>query len=229
MSSLTRSEVHFPLQFSDPEPFDLWVKSNKEVLTTAPEAQVAATLLPAMYKGEDLMVEEPLDPKFVDNLSTIQDIYSTWYSEANRIAIHAPKSDPKAPSSSTGCTAAFFTGGIDSFYTFLKHQNEVDALVYVHGLDVALDDNLLRTEVSSMIHEVGEYFDKKVIEVETNIRKFQNGVVHWGEYFGAALACVAHVLRQKISSIYIATAQTYQNLFPNGAHPLLDPLWGGSG
>ncbi len=71
---------------------------------------MAATLLPAMYKGEDLMVEEPLDPKFVDNLSTIQDIYSTWWPEAKRITIKAPTGESNSVLE-TGRTAAFFTGG----------------------------------------------------------------------------------------------------------------------
>jgi hypothetical protein len=42
-----------------------------------------------MYEGEDLAVEEPLDPIFADNLSTIQDIYSTWWSGTERIMVEA--------------------------------------------------------------------------------------------------------------------------------------------
>jgi hypothetical protein len=43
-----------------------------------------------MYEGEDLAVKEPLDPIFADNLSAIQDIYSTWWPEAERITVEAP-------------------------------------------------------------------------------------------------------------------------------------------
>ena len=77
-----RSDIHFRLPVDAQEPFGLWAKSSKHVLSAAPEAQVAATLLLSMYEGEDLAVEEPLDPIFADNLSATQDIYSTWWPEA---------------------------------------------------------------------------------------------------------------------------------------------------
>lgn len=225
--SSPQSKVCFSLQLDGRKPFDLWAKSNKEVLTATPEAQVAATLLPAMYKGENLTIEESLDPKFVDNLSTLQDIYSTWWPEAKRITIQAPTGDSNAVPE-TGRTAAFFTGGVDSFYTLLKHKEEIDALVCVHGFDVDLDDTVLRRQVTKMLREVGTRFDKEVIEVETNLRDFSDEQASWPRYHGAALAFAGLVLQPSFDRLLIASGAPYDELRPWGSHPLLDPRWGTS-
>jgi hypothetical protein len=220
----SRSEVHLNIQIGNQEPFDLWAKSTKEVLTAAPEAQVAVTLLPSMYNGEDLAIEEPLDPVFADNLSMVQDIYSTWWPEADRIRVKTPSGESK-PTPKTARTAAFFTGGVDSFYTLLKHKEEIDALVYVHGFDVDLDDTSLRRRVTEMLHNVGTHFGKEVIEVETNLRDFSDERVCWPRYHGAALAFAGLVLQPCFDRLLIASGAPYDQLRPWGSHPLLDPNW----
>ncbi len=219
-----RSEVHFRVSVDEQEPFALWAKSNREVLTAAPEAQVAATLLPAMRRGEDLTVDGPLDPAFAENLSTIQDIYATWWPEPERIAIQAPRRK-SSPTPTTRRTAAFFTGGVDSFYTLLKHKEEVDALVYVHGFDVDLDDTSLRRRVTEMLKKVSTRFDKRVIGVETNLRDFSDEHAGWPRYHGAALAFAGLVLQPSFDRLLIASGASYDELRPWGSHPLLDPRW----
>ncbi len=219
-----RSNVHFRLRVEKRELFDLWVRSNKEVLTDAPEAQVAATLLPAMQSGKDLTVDGPLDSTFAESLSTIQDIYVTWWPEPERIAIQAPRWE-SSPTPKTGRTAAFFTGGVDSFYTLLKHKEEVDVLVFVHGFDVDLDDTSLRQQVTEMLQEVGTGFDKEVIEVETNLRDFSDEHTGWPRYHGAALAFSGLVLQPSVDCLLIPSGAPYDELRPWGSHPLLDPRW----
>jgi len=120
---------------------------------------------------------------------------------------------------------AFFTGGVDSFYTFLKHKDEIDCLVYVHGYDMGLDKKLLLEQVSRKIREIANSFNKTVIEVKTDLRQFSNQFVSWGFYHGAALATVGHLLKHRVEKIYIPSSYTYDRLFLWGSHPLLDPLW----
>ena len=107
------SEIQLKLPMSGAEPRTVTFRSKGVPLVPASEAAVAATLLPAMQAGKDLHLDEPLDPAFAENLSTIQDIYATWYDDAQRIAVHAPDGTP-TPAPSTGQTATFFTGGVDS-------------------------------------------------------------------------------------------------------------------
>lgn len=219
-----RRELSFEFQIGD-KPFQtVYLRSKNHVLTPRSEAYVAATLLPAMKVGTDLAPPGPIDPEFADSLDTIQDIYSTWYDEAEQIEIDA-EMRPSPASNEFGRTATFFTGGVDSFYTLLKHRDEIDALVYVHGFDVELEDEKLRTEVSHMLQEVGSEFDKEVIEVETNLRDFSNPRVSWGKYHGAALAVTALSLQTNIDHIFVPSSLPYNILKPWGSNPLLDPLW----
>ena len=177
-----------------------------------------------MKAGADIVIDEPLDSTFAENLTTIQDIYATWYDDAERIAVRGPTVAPP-PAPNPKYTATFFSGGVDSFYTLLKHKEEIDALVYVHGFDVKLSDSKLRAQVSDMLHRVGEAFGKEVIEVETNLRDFSDFHVDWGQYHGAGLATVALSLQDRVDHIHIASSLPYNNLKPWGSSPVLDPLW----
>jgi len=69
-----------------------------------------------------------------------------------------------------GC---FFTGGVDSFFTYLRHRNEVTDLIFVHGYDVDLDDLPRRAEISAMGRAIEQATGVRFIELETNaIRLF---------------------------------------------------------
>lgn len=200
------------------------MRSKHTHLVTSPEAYVAATLLPAMKASADLVLDETIDPTFAENLRTIQDIYASWFAGAERIAVTAPTTaSPSLPPSNR--TATFFSGGVDSFYTLLKHEDAINALVYVHGFDVDFDAMPLRQQVSDMLWGVADHFGKTVIEIETNLRAFSDPRAGWGKYHGAALASIALALRQSIDRIFIPSSFPYSNLKPWGSSPLLDPRW----
>lgn len=196
------------------------------------ETAVAGLLLVAMAAGEDLCVDVPLDPTFAHNLSTIQEIYSTWGEGLSQIEVEAPPSFGKtADEEREGKAAAFFSGGVDSFYTLLKHEDEIDALVFVHGFDVSLEDSELRTAVSQRLRNVADAFDKQLIEVETSLKsvteqdRFTSELANWELSHGSALASVMHALPACVDRVYVAATQSYRHLFPWGSHPILDPQW----
>lgn len=222
----SEDEVRFELQVGY-EPRSVFFKADQSVLTRNSEAYISAALLPAMQEEKDLAPPGTLDPLFAENLQTIQDIYSTWYDKAEPISINAEVySSSDVSDRGKGQTATFFTGGVDSFYTLLKNKDEIDTLIYVHGLDVDLKNESLRQQVSEMIQKVGSELEKNVIEVEANIRAFSDNLASWGRYHGGVLAAVGHTLRKSISKVFIPASYTYDDLFPWGSHPLLDPLWG---
>ena len=222
----TGASVHFRINRGEENIITVCLRSDDHLLKPTPEAYVAATLLPAMKEGGDLTPPGPLDPQFTDNLETIQDIYSTWYPELHRVHIHADRASTTSRGSQGGKTAAFFTGGVDSFYTLLKHEDEIDALIYVHGFDVALSNLPLRRQVSDMVRAVGALFNKQVIEVETDLRAFSDRHARWERYHGAALTTVGLTLPKEFARCFIPSSFPYNHLRIWGSHPLLDPLWG---
>ncbi len=54
------------------------------------------------------------------------------------------------PSDLASGIACFFSGGVDSFYTLLKHREEITHIIFVHGFDIALEDHSLRAQASRM-------------------------------------------------------------------------------
>ncbi len=208
--------------------FEIYVKSlGAEKLNGTIESQLICLLLPCMKAGERVLVADgPVSEKFLRNNAIVQDIFCNWDSSLKRVELEA-SSVTRAQTASSGRVGTFFSGGIDSYYTLLKHHDEITDLIFAHGLDIKLKDESLRRKTSEKIHEIAESFGKNVVELETNIRTLLNPYVAWGPFgHGPALASIGHMLSDSFRRIYIPASHTYSQLFPWGTHPVLDYLWG---
>jgi hypothetical protein len=195
-----------------------------------PEAMVTASLLPAMSLGADLRVEGKVCKFLLESLSLIQDIFIAWDASFRRISIEPSEpNEQEANEARNTSVGAFFSGGVDSFYTLLKHRDEITHLIFVHGFDVELTNRTLRDRISAANQKVAAEFGKTLVEVETNLRLFSNPHVSWEWYHGAALATIGHLLSDKIRRVYMPATHSYASLFPWGSHALLDPLWSSKG
>ena len=186
------------------------------------DAFLAATLLPAMRARVKLELEGPTSGLLRQNVRTIQDIWACWDLSFARVDMTGPS--VRGPESAGG-VACFFSGGVDSFYTALKHKDEISALVFVHGFDLPLANADLRASVSRALRAAATELGKPLIEVQTNVRTFSERQVPWSEYHGSALASVALLLAPMFGRVYIPASFPYSYLEPWGSHPLLDPLW----
>ena len=123
-----------------------------------------------------------------------------------------------------GC---FFSGGIDSFYTLLKHRDEITHLIFVHGWDIALGDRATRAMVSGRLREAAAELGKPLLEIETNARSLFDVYTEWNkESHGTAIGSAALTLPLQLRKVFIASTWAYDHMIPHGSHPLLDPLWG---
>ena len=202
----------------------LWYRLPGVVEAPPADAFLAAALLPAMQEGERLDLAGPVSPRLLAAMSTIQDVFHAWNPDWRKIPVGAPLGEVDRPQPERGA-ACFFTAGVDSFYTLLKHRDEISGLVFVHGFDVALTDHAMRATASKAMKRVAIAFRKPLIEVETNLREFADRYVSWDYYHGAALASVALLLASRFARMYVASTRSYAGLIPMGSHPLLDPLW----
>jgi hypothetical protein len=205
----------------------LYFRSNDIALTGNIEALLAATLLPAMKQGGTLIAEGRVSRRFLDALHTIIDIYCSWDPSLRRVEIGGViPMNADAPKETR--VGTFFSGGVDSFYTLLKHREEITDLIYVHGFNLFFENDAIRRRISKTIHAIGSNLGKHVIEVKNNQDRFlysyfrsdAGGLTH-----GAELVSVGHVLSSFFKRIFIPASHTYKDLFPWGSHPLLDPLW----
>jgi hypothetical protein len=115
--------------------FRLWYRVPRSyAVTDSADPFVAAALLPAMRLGQKIEIDPGLtvSPQLLDNLQTLQEIHHTWNSIFKIVPIEARTS----PSRSLHAGAmSFFSGGVDSLYTFLKRQGELTHLVFIQGFD----------------------------------------------------------------------------------------------
>ncbi|HPD60833.1 MAG TPA: hypothetical protein PKV48_03620 [Thermodesulfobacteriota bacterium] len=208
------------------ESYDIFFRSNDISLTQNSEALLSVGLLPSMRSGSALVTEGTISRRIFQSLDPICDFYCALNPSLKRIKVKSTVADPKGPPKENRI-GVFFSAGVDSFYTFLKHQEEITDLIFIHGFDIPLDNDGLRRRVSEMIREIGSHFGKRVIEVETNLRSFIHPYLRWLHSHGIAFASVGNLLFPFFRRIYIPASHTYANatFYLLGSHPALDPLW----
>ena len=228
-SNITRAGdiavVSAPIRLANVE-FNVWYRVEGGIVSEDDDAFLAAALIPAMKSAESLKLVGRVSRTLMNNSSTIQNIVHKWFPEFEKITVTSgdfTDTISGSPERGVGC---FFSAGVDSFYTLLKHREEITHLIYVHGFDIWLHEEDFRLSVLSEIRKVAKVFGKSLIFVETNIHEFSDHFADWGlQYHGAALASVALLLTPQLRTIYAPSSYAYDELFPWGSHPLLDPMW----
>jgi hypothetical protein len=183
---------------------------------------LAAALLPAMLQGEKLDIDPslPVSPKLLENIFMLQEIHHCWNPVFKVIPINVTTApaEPLNPGS-----FSFFSGGVDSMYTFLKRMEEISHLVFIHGFDFYLDKDTYRRAIERNT-SFARGFDKVLIPVETNHYPFGYRYnLSRNLTQGSALASVA--LLVGFPRVYLPAAYSYSQLIPLGSHPLTDRLW----
>lgn len=204
----------------------LWFKTKSEINPVL-DVFLACTLIPSMKIGTPLKLDYDISSSLSNSVDKIQDIFSGWYSELKKIKVNTNGIRNVSTSGKNKEVACFFTGGVDSFYTLLKHNSEITKIVYVHGFDIWLQEVEFRKMISTRMHQIAKELGKELIEVETNILDFSYKICDWaGQYYGSALASVAILLSKNFGKVYIASSLNTEVLYARGSHPDLDCLWG---
>jgi hypothetical protein len=195
-------------------------KVSEGPLAKGSEPFLAAALFPVMKIGRPLRVSGMVSPKLLAATQTIQDMFHNWFPEFQKIPLQAEPglSDELRATAEVGL---FFSGGVDSFYTLLKHQDEITKIIFVHGFDIMLEKTSLRSKVTKEIRRISRELGKPVIEVETNVLEFTD---HYG-YYGTVLPSIGLMLSPQFRKIYIASNVSYDDLLPDSTHPLLEQRW----
>jgi len=199
----------------------IWIESDVPLTVTA-QWSIPLRLVRAVSAGETADLGS-VSPLLASNLETIRDIYAAWI-PGHRVPLNFELSSDEVASAKG--VSLFFSGGVDSFYSLIRHRDEIDNLVLVHGFDIPLENTEAFALAETQAREVASLFSKRLIVVRTNLHFEQPSVPGgWGMYCGAALAAVAHALASNHCKVYIASSYPYADLHPWGSHPLLDPLW----
>lgn len=187
---------------------------------------LAAVLLPCMKSGENIYVDDTVSKQFLTNATAIMKLVKRWNIGLNpvKIRVRSTVADLGKPKGN----ASFFTAGVDSFYTYLKHKTSrtpITHLVLAHGFDIPLSNKTFFNEVAKTVEKVAKEEKVEAVIIETNIGEIIEKRLVWDFAHGGALAAVALFLRRGLKNVFIAGAVRNDQLFPYGTHPHLDPLW----
>lgn len=202
----------------------LFFRAPSSAITAARiEPFLPAAVMAAMARRESLEVDPaaPVSPRLLQGIDRIQDILQSWNPALGKVEVRAR---PETPASGREGVALFFSGGVDGTYSLVKHEAEITHLVFIHGLEITLDNRRLFEQALQRNQAAAQRYGKALVPVETNLRELASA--HGlGNYLfqGAILAGVALALG--FPRIYVGATFTYRDLHPWGTHPLLDPRW----
>lgn len=193
----------------------------------------AALLLPSMRQGSDLIIEGSLSAKLYDGMHAIMREALRWDIGCRPIRIEAATlvADPPRPQRS----ASFFSGGVDSFYTYLKHKTDtakadrIDALILVNGFDINRHNFQLWDRSVKNIRSVAAADNVELLVVRSNIQDLVEPILLWDYSHGGCLAAVGLFLRGGFHQVYIPSTHSVSEQIPWGSNLALDPHWSTEG
>lgn len=152
----------------------------------------------------------------------------------------APARPADAPTG--GRTAALFSGGVDSFFTVLRHQEghhtdddgpraEISDLLTLGGADVAVGDTGTLDALVDHLRPVAEELGKRLVFVTTNARETRWRSADWTRLsHGALLAAAGLALGRRWDRVLIPSSlPLVRSQLPWGSHPFVDPLFSTAG
>jgi hypothetical protein len=206
--------------------FSVWYESSDVEMQPRGEIFACAFLLPAMKRGTGLRIEGlSLSPLWLSNTKPLMERFSDWWG-FKPIDISSDTlwcASVETPSDKH--TGLFFTGGVDSFYTLLHSREDIRALIYVHGFDSAIGDQLRLDDARKHLVQIASETGRRLIIVKTNLREHPliRGM-EWIKIHGGALASAGYTL-PGIGRMIISSCDSGAVIVPMGTHPETDPLW----
>src|SRR6266567_503735 len=189
----------------------------------------AALLLPSMKQGEDLVIEGSISAQLYQGMHAIMQEVLKWDIGLQPIKIEADAlvADRPRPERS----ASFFSGGVDSFYTYLKHKTDptekdrIDSFILVNGFDINRRNTQLWDRTLENIKSIAEADKVELIVVRSNIQGLVEPILLWDYTHGGCLAAVGLFLREGFHQIYIPSTHSVAEQIPWGSNLALDSHW----
>lgn len=215
---------------------DLWFDvpaSQEPHLSSTGNPWLVALLPIAVSQQESLRLELPVDEALLEGCRLLLDVWHAWYPHLVPIALEAPATRTVARPVGAG-TGLFFSGGVDSFHSLIRHNDpgaasaatRVTDLLLVHGADIPIADTDAFDRLRPRMADVAGAFGIGLIDVATNMRATRCGRADWPQLAHASLLVAAGlVLESRFDRLLIASSAPYDQLRPWGSHPITDPLY----
>lgn len=228
----TNVRVSATVRYDDPAHSSevLWFEVPAEIaadLVILADPWLAALLPLACKLGEELWIEAPMDPVLQDGAREVMEWWRYWFPSMSVVAIHTDGSQARQPGAMLR-SAQFFSGGVDSFFTLLRHSGQpgtgVDDLLVGWGFDIPLTDEAAFNNVRRSLGAVAKALDKRLVPFSTNLRQTRFGrEIPWGTIgHGNAMAAIALLTAGTYGRVLIPSTDGYRELGPWGSHVATD-------
>ena len=180
-------------------------------------------ILPIAWLCDARIYLEEIDEDFYNSIKTFKQGYIDMYPkldflgsiEANQIKEYSIITSDKS--------LAFFSGGVDAFYTLLSHINEKPAIATMWGADIKLDDAIGWRKVINHTNETAEIYNLDAKWMKSNFRTFikegpltqlvvEKANDGWWHGFQHGIGLIGHaaplMYQNNISKLYIAASFT---------------------
>lgn len=189
---------------------------------------LVAMLPLALAHHEPLELEAPVDPLLLEHAQELQGLWTSWYPAFSPIPIAAERGSAVEPFGNK--TAAFFSGGVDSFYTVLHSQAEdpgaIDELIFVRGADILLGNQTAFEKAIATVRDAAQELGLPLRLATTNLRSTRYRIVHWEKLgSGPLLGAIGLALECRYQRVLISSTWAGEALHPLGSHPETDPLF----
>lgn len=196
----------------------------------------ALSLLPlALHLREDMIFEIPVSREVFEHLQSAVSLLASWkktdiWPGFEPIALSATSLISAQRTRETGQRAAFFSLGLDSFFTLQEADKEkttqLSHLIFGLGFDIQRHNTALLGSVLRNVHSVANTTGKQVLFIETNFNHdFSAKIMNWELVHGFVLAGVAQFFGKGLDQVFINTEDAVLSRAPYGIHPDLAPLW----
>ena len=219
---------------------DIWFEFPTEIagsLTKWGNPWLLAALPYGLQSNQDIMLDMPVDAVFLENINAWIRKFSAWFPKIPQITIDAPRIWSEENGDRT---LSFFSGGVDSWFTLLRHTTEtegypqvgkVDNTVTIWGFDIPISNKAAFDKVSDACRKSLEPFEVTPIFTATNIREDSDSwwAREWGPItHGLALAATGNFLTPLAKKILIPSGGFSKNTPVQGSHPYTDHLFSSS-
>jgi hypothetical protein len=205
------------------EPVQLRIEvpaAQADALRPSGSPWLVATLLPAMMSGRTLVVDAPVSPALARGVERAQEVLIGWWGERYRLAPVRVRAPAAAPAAGGRARAAYFSRGIDSYFTVLERGAGLTHLLYSATVDFQHDDGRRQRALGAARRAAAD-LGLPLIPVHTNLRAFHDDYAGWVHGYGQALAAIGHALGGLLGEVRISTAYRVDQGIPWASHPML--------
>ncbi len=214
----------------------VWFHWRGAMCAVPGDAFLLATIKPAMKLDCRLVIKNRVSNRIMEDLPKIQKTLIQSDPSLSIIDVIAENVEDARPASSAFMQDAgsrkrrksdvgiVFNGGVDSFYTLLKHLTEIGSLVYIPDLDITQGDQPLQGDVLKFLKHPARELRKEFVEMKTNLRGFYSHFGNNREFDrGIAYAVIGIILSDHLSKLYIPTNHADFESSPGpDSHPIFD-------